>query len=160
MALAHDLTAVVAAPILQYSPLLSDADLIEIIACAQVREVLTAIAGRKPVSEDVSDKLVQSLDVSAVAALLVNRDAIEVKISRLAAYCGLAPSFDAFLATVLDLRGKLGVPHTLAEFKVDDKQRELIGEMAIVDPTAGGNPIELTKDRALEVFDRAMSGRL
>jgi alcohol dehydrogenase len=92
--------------------------------------------------------------------LLVNRDAIEVKISRLAAYCGLAPSFDAFLATVLDLRGKLGVPHTLAEFKVDDKQRELIGEMAIVDPTAGGNPIELTKDRALEVFDRAMSGRL
>ena len=73
--LAHDVNSVVAAPILQYSPLLSDADLIEIIACAQVQEILTAIASRNPVSEDVSDRLVQSLDVPAVAALLVNPDA-------------------------------------------------------------------------------------
>ncbi len=65
----------VAAPILEYSPLLSDADLMEIIACGQVQEVLTAIASRKPVSEQVSDRLVQSLDVPAVAALLVNPDA-------------------------------------------------------------------------------------
>lgn len=44
LTLAHDINHVVAAPILQYSPLLSDADLIEIIACGQVQEVLTAIA--------------------------------------------------------------------------------------------------------------------
>jgi uncharacterized protein (DUF2336 family) len=73
--LARDLNSVVAAPILQYSPLLSDADLIEIIAFGEVQEALTAIASRKPVSEPVSDRLVQSLDVSAVAALLVNPDA-------------------------------------------------------------------------------------
>ena len=73
--LARDLDTVVAAPILQYSPLLSDADLIEIIACGQVQQVLTAIASRKPVSEPVCDRLVQSLDVPAVAALLVNPDA-------------------------------------------------------------------------------------
>jgi uncharacterized protein (DUF2336 family) len=73
--LAQDVETVVAAPILQYSPLLSDADLIEIIACGQVQEVLTAIASRKPVSEPVSDRLVQSLDVPTVAALLVNADA-------------------------------------------------------------------------------------
>jgi uncharacterized protein (DUF2336 family) len=73
--LARDLDTVVAAPILQYSPLLSDADLIEIIACGQVQQVLTAIASRRPVSEPVSDRLVQSLDVPAVAALLVNPDA-------------------------------------------------------------------------------------
>ena len=75
LTLAHDIHTVVAAPILQYSPLLSDADLIEIIACGQVQEVLNAIASRKPVSEPVSDRLVQSLDVPAVAALLVNPDA-------------------------------------------------------------------------------------
>ena len=74
LALARDLHTVVAAPILQYSPLLSDADLIEIIACGQVQEVLTAIASRRPVSEPVSDRLVQALDVPAVAALLVNPD--------------------------------------------------------------------------------------
>ena len=73
--LARDVNAIVAAPILQYSPLLSDADLIEIIACGQIQQVLTAIASRKPLNEDVSDKLVQSLNVPAVAALLVNRDA-------------------------------------------------------------------------------------
>jgi uncharacterized protein (DUF2336 family) len=72
--LARDLDAIVAAPILQYSPLLSDADLVEIIACGQVQEVLTAIASRKPLNEDVSEKLVQSLNVPAVAALLVNPD--------------------------------------------------------------------------------------
>lgn len=72
--LARDLNAIVAAPILQYSPLLSDADLIEVIACGQVQEVLTAIASRKTLNEDVSEKLVQSLNVPAVAALLVNPD--------------------------------------------------------------------------------------
>jgi len=75
VALARDLEHVVAAPVLEYSPLLSDADLVEIIACGQVREVLTAVARRRPLSEKVSDCLVQSMDVPAVAALLVNADA-------------------------------------------------------------------------------------
>ena len=73
--LAQDLETVVSAPILEYSPLLSDADLIEIIACGQVQEALVAIASRKPVNEPVSARLVQSLNVPAVAALLVNPDA-------------------------------------------------------------------------------------
>ena len=73
--LAQDVECVVAAPILEYSPLLSDADLIEIIACGQVQEVLTAIAKRNPVNEPVSDVLVQSLNVPAVAALLINPSA-------------------------------------------------------------------------------------
>jgi uncharacterized protein (DUF2336 family) len=73
--LARDTETMVAAPILEYSPLLSDADLMEIIACAQVSEVLTAIASRKPVSEPVAERLVQSLDIPAVAALLINPDA-------------------------------------------------------------------------------------
>ncbi len=75
LTLAHDLEQIVAAPILEYSPLLSDADLIEIIACGQVREALTAVARRRPLSQQVSQFLVKSLDVSAVAALLVNPDA-------------------------------------------------------------------------------------
>ena len=73
--LAKDVDALVAAPILEYSPLLSDADLMEIIAGGQVSKALAAIAGRRPLSEDVSDALVQSLDVPAVAALLTNPDA-------------------------------------------------------------------------------------
>ena len=92
--------------------------------------------------------------------LVVNRDAIEAKIARLAAYCGLPPSYEAFLHAVHGAAQKLNVPHTLRDFKVDASKRDLIGDMAIVDPTAGGNPIELTKARALEIFDRAMDGRV
>jgi len=73
--LAHDLEEIVAAPILEYSPLLSDADLVEVIAAGKVQKALTAIARRKPLSDKVSDALVQSLDVPTVAALLVNGDA-------------------------------------------------------------------------------------
>jgi uncharacterized protein (DUF2336 family) len=75
LALAHDLQHIVSTPVLEYSPLLSDTDLIEIIACGQVREALAAVARRRPLSEKVSDALVQSLDVPAVASLLVNPDA-------------------------------------------------------------------------------------
>jgi len=73
--LAHDLEEIVSAPILEYSPLLSDADLMEIIAAGKVQKAFTAIARRKPLSEKVSEALVQSLDVPAVASLLVNADA-------------------------------------------------------------------------------------
>ena len=74
--LAKDVEAAVAAPMLEYSPLLSDADLIEIIACGQAQRALSAIGRRQAVSEEVSDALVQSLDVPAIAALLVNPNAL------------------------------------------------------------------------------------
>ena len=75
MILARDLENAVATPVLEYSPLLSDADLMEIIACGLVQERLGAIARRKPLSEKVTDELAKSLDVPGVAALLVNPDA-------------------------------------------------------------------------------------
>lgn len=73
--LAVDLEMIVAAPILEYSPLLSDADLMEVIATAKAGEALTAIAKRKFLSANVADAIVTSLDVPAVAALLANSDA-------------------------------------------------------------------------------------
>ena len=70
--LARDIEQIVAAPILEYSPLLSDADLVEIIAGAEAECALRAIARRQPLSSEVSDVIVGSLDVPAVAALLAN----------------------------------------------------------------------------------------
>ncbi|GGF34133.1 alcohol dehydrogenase [Youhaiella tibetensis] len=92
--------------------------------------------------------------------LIANREAIEAKVARLAAYCGLPPSFEAFLNAVLALRQKLGVPHALKDFGVTSDKRDVIGDMAIVDPTAGGNPVTLTRELALAVFDKAYEGRL
>ena len=73
--LARDVEAVVSAPILEYSPLLSDSDLREIIAAGCASNALEAIARRVGLSEDVSDAVVATLDVPAVAALLSNESA-------------------------------------------------------------------------------------
>jgi alcohol dehydrogenase class IV len=92
--------------------------------------------------------------------LVFNRSAIEAKIARLAGYLDIAGGFDGFLAAVLDLRTAIGVPHTLDGLQVDARRREEIADMAIVDPTAGGNPVPLTREGALHIFDMAMSGDL
>ncbi len=87
-----------------------------------------------------------------------NREAIEGKIDRLAAWLGIGEGFEGFLQAVLDLREVIGVPHTLDGLGVYDQQIEMIAEMAIVDPTAGGNPVELTVDSAKMIFRAALSG--
>jgi uncharacterized protein (DUF2336 family) len=73
--LARDVDETVSVPILEYSPLLSDTDLLEIVATARAQGALTAIARRRGLSESVSDAIVASLDIPAVAALLANPNA-------------------------------------------------------------------------------------
>ena len=73
--LARDMETIVSTPILEYSPLLADEDLIEIIAGANASEALQAIADRRSVSGPVSDAIVATLDIPAIASLLVNSNA-------------------------------------------------------------------------------------
>jgi uncharacterized protein (DUF2336 family) len=74
-ALARDVEETVCAPILEYSPLLGDGDLLEIVASARARAALSAVARRRGLSEEVSEAIVASLDTAAVAALLANPSA-------------------------------------------------------------------------------------
>jgi len=92
--------------------------------------------------------------------LVANRGAVEERLGRLAAYCGLAASLDALLEAILKLREDLEVPHTLAGLGITAEHRERIGRMAVADPTAAGNPVPLTEELALEIFERALEGRL
>jgi alcohol dehydrogenase class IV len=93
--------------------------------------------------------------------LQFNRTAIEARIARLAAYLGLPEqNFDGFLKFVLALRTQVGVPHTLPELGVDDRHADLVAEMAVVDPSAGGNPRPLTKADTSAIFTAASEGRL
>ena len=73
--LARDVEIVVCTPVIEYSPLLSDADLIEIVAVSHTNAMLSAVARRKGLSGDVSDAVVATGDTTAVAALLTNIDA-------------------------------------------------------------------------------------
>jgi len=90
--------------------------------------------------------------------LAFNRPAIEKRIDRLTGYLRIEGGFDGFMDAVLDLRTKITVPHTLAELGLDEARRDDIAAMAIVDPTAGGNPVKLTIEAAGTIFDKALAG--
>lgn len=70
--LARDCDIAVAGPVLQFSPVLTDADLLEIIASDPIAGARAAIAQRRHVAEPVSDAISASGDVGAVTALLTN----------------------------------------------------------------------------------------
>lgn len=94
--------------------------------------------------------------------LAFNRGAIEERIVRLANYIGIEGGFNGFAKAILNLRAELKVPHALPglikDLDMDDARKELIADMAIVDPTAGGNPVELTKQAALKLLNEAIKG--
>ncbi|HVI91656.1 MAG TPA: iron-containing alcohol dehydrogenase [Dongiaceae bacterium] len=90
-----------------------------------------------------------------------NRKAISDKLTSLARYLNLAnPSFEAVQKWILDLRTEIGIPHTLREIKVDDKQVDKVAEMAAVDPSAGGNPIKVGAAELRQIFVAALDGKL
>ncbi len=73
--LAQDVEEIVCCPILEYSPLLNDDDLREIIAAGISEGALVAIARRDGIGEEVSDDIAATLEIPAVAALLANPSA-------------------------------------------------------------------------------------
>lgn len=73
--LARDVEVAVAAPVLEYSPVLTDEDLLEIIAARPVSAKLVAISRRRRVTEVVSDAIAGTEDDAAIAALLGNASA-------------------------------------------------------------------------------------
>ncbi len=89
-----------------------------------------------------------------------NREALWDKIDRLAAWLGIEGGFSGFLDFILRLRRDLGIPHTLDKIGVDESRFAEMAEMAIVDPTAGGNPRHLSAADAFDLYQRALDGRL
>lgn len=91
--------------------------------------------------------------------LAFNRQAIEDRIVRLAGYLELPnPSFDTFLAWILELRKVTNTPHTLAEFGVGNDRFEEMSRMAEVDPPAYGNPIPVSAADLLGIYHKAYVG--
>ena len=84
--------------------------------------------------------------------LRFNRAAVEDRIVAAASYLGIVGGFDGFMDYVLKLRADLGVPDKLSALGVDNSRVDEMSEMAIVDPTAGGNPVELTFHAAKQLY--------
>ncbi len=93
--------------------------------------------------------------------LVANRPAVEDELAYAAGCIGLdQASFPAFLDWVLALRARIDIPDTLAGLGIDDAQAELVGRMAVEDPSAGTNPIPFTAEQYTALFRRAVAGDL
>lgn len=88
-----------------------------------------------------------------------NMEVIAPRLARAAAVLGLAaPTADAFLQWVLDLRAALDIPHTLAELGVPESNLDALSMAAAADPSTGGNPRPFGADEARAVLKRAWNG--
>ncbi|WP_435163899.1 iron-containing alcohol dehydrogenase [Candidatus Pelagibacter bacterium nBUS_25] len=94
--------------------------------------------------------------------LTFNKSVIEKKIIKICNYLELDErSFDGFVKWVLDLRKKLDMPHKLSDV-IDEKDFDLdrLSEMALADPSTGGNPKKLTKEDMKIMYQHSMTGEL
>jgi len=73
--------------------------------------------------------------------LKANYSAIKDRIPRLARYLDIEADFDSFLNWVLSIREEIGIHQQLSAIIPEDSRLAEIGEMAVVDPSAGTNPI-------------------
>ncbi len=93
--------------------------------------------------------------------LVHNRPVIEDKLTRVAAYAGLADaSFDGFLNWVLDLRARFEIPNDLRELGIPEGDLDRLAQAAESDPTAVGNPVLVTKADLVSIYEQAFAGHL
>lgn len=85
-----------------------------------------------------------------------NRHAIEDRIEKAAAYLGIAGGFDGFRAAVMDLRATLGIPENLTALGVQADRLDELTEMALEDPSCGGNPVAMTRENTRALFQACM----
>jgi hypothetical protein len=85
-----------------------------------------------------------------------NRKAIDTRIKAAAAYLGIKGGFKGFRAKVMDLRAELGIPANLTAMGVEASRLDELTEMALEDPSCGGNPVKMTRRNTRKLFDACM----
>jgi len=93
--------------------------------------------------------------------LVWNREAIEGKLARLAAYIGLAQhSFSGVLDWVLELRRTIGIPNTLADIGVKTEHAVEFAPQAFADPSTGGNPLPVDTKQFEKLYLNCIRGEM
>jgi alcohol dehydrogenase class IV len=85
-----------------------------------------------------------------------NRAAIETRIEKAAAYLGIKGGFDGFRAKVMELRSELSIPANLTAMGVEAARLDELTDMALEDPSCGGNPVAMTRENTRALFDACM----
>lgn len=85
-----------------------------------------------------------------------NRPAIEEKMDRAAAYLGIAGGLDGFLDVVMELRAAFDIPPSLGAMGVTAEALPRLTEMALQDPSCGGNPVTMTRETTRALFEACL----
>jgi 4-hydroxybutyrate dehydrogenase len=80
------------------------------------------------------------------AVLQFNKPEIADRLAMAAAYLGIDGGFDGFCAFVDDLNASMSIPKSLAELGIENPDVDRIVAGALIDPSTGGNPIEMTAE--------------
>ena len=93
--------------------------------------------------------------------LQYNKPAIEDKLTHIARVLELEDvSFEGFLRRILQLRESLHIPDDLQTIGISTEQSKRVGEMAAADPSAAGNPVQLSANQYSSLFKAAVQGNL
>jgi uncharacterized protein (DUF2336 family) len=99
--LARDPELSVAGPVLQYSPVLTDQDLLDIVRQLPIPGAAAAIARRRLLSSTVADEIGNGIDVDAITALLSNSSA-QIREETLDRLIERAPQYPAWHQPLVD----------------------------------------------------------
>ena len=90
-----------------------------------------------------------------------NRASIEDKMAALARYLGLdGTGFEAVQRWILELRARIGIPHTLSDIGVPSEAAPRLAPMALVDPSSATNPVTLTIPALESLYENALEGNM
>ncbi|MQY44063.1 iron-containing alcohol dehydrogenase [Epibacterium sp. SM1969] len=90
------------------------------------------------------------------AVLEFNAPEIAARFDQAAAYLGIEGGFEGFRTYVQELNDSLGIPRKLSELGVTTAAIPELVKGALIDPSCGGNPIELTKENLTGLFNAAL----
>ncbi|MEQ8827992.1 MAG: iron-containing alcohol dehydrogenase, partial [Parvibaculum sp.] len=88
--------------------------------------------------------------------LRFNASAIEQRFDAAASYLGIEGGFEGFQEFVDRFNQSMGIPGSLTELGVKDADVDALAAAAIRDPSAGGNPVEMTLDNTRELISRIL----
>ena len=93
--------------------------------------------------------------------LIRNKPAIEYKLAHVARCLGLKDvSFSGFFHWMMNFRQALQIPEDLRAIGIASDKRDLIGQLALEDPCAAGNPVVFDAGQYAEIFENAVNGHI
>lgn len=90
------------------------------------------------------------------AVLAFNAPAISDRFDKAASYIGVSGGFNGFRKFVDEFNDSLGIPKRLSDLGVTEASIPDLVKGAIIDPSCGGNPIELTEENLDGLFRAAL----